>query len=59
MYKKQKGYSSRTWARKNIRKSTSRKILFSDEKCFDVDRVYNRQNDRIWAPDRETVDKKW
>ncbi|CAF1628321.1 unnamed protein product [Rotaria magnacalcarata] len=31
-------------------------LLFSDEKQFDIDRVYNRQNDRIWAPSREKTD---
>jgi hypothetical protein len=25
------------------------KILFSDEKMFDIDGVYNSQNDRVWA----------
>ena len=24
-------------------------ILFSDEKMFDIDGVYNSHNDRIWA----------
>ena len=28
------------------------KILFSDEKMFDIDRVYNSQNERIWAANR-------
>ena len=28
------------------------KILFSDEKSFDIDGVYNSQNDRMWAVDR-------
>ncbi len=27
-----------------------------DEKRFDIDGVYNRQNDRIWAPSREQAD---
>ena len=31
--------------------------MFSNEKCFDVDGMYYRQNYRIWAPDRETADK--
>ena len=31
------------------------KILFSDEKMFDIDGVYNSQNDRIWAVDRVTA----
>ena len=28
------------------------RILFSDEKLFDIDGVYNVQNDRVWAPSR-------
>jgi hypothetical protein len=34
------------------------KILFSDEKLFDIDGVYNSQNDRVWAPNRAEVNKK-
>ena len=33
------------------------KILFSDEKLFDIDGVYNSQNDRVWAVSRDEVDK--
>ena len=53
---KSKRYSFGIWTRKNIRKSTARKILFSDEKRFDIDGVYNRQNDRIYAPSRQEAD---
>ena len=53
---KSKRYSSGIWIRKNIRKSNARKILFSDEKRIDIDGVYNRQNDRIYAPSRQEVD---
>ena len=28
------------------------KILFSDEKLFNIDRIYNFQNERIWAISR-------
>ncbi|CAF4821128.1 unnamed protein product, partial [Rotaria sp. Silwood2] len=34
------------------------KILFSDEKMFDIDGVYNSQNDRIWAVNRSEADTK-
>ena len=34
------------------------KILFSDEKLFDIDRIYNSQNDRIWAVSRAETDIK-
>ena len=33
------------------------KILFSDKKMFDIDGVYNLQNDRIWAVIRQEADK--
>lgn len=53
---KKKRHSFGIWVRKNVTKSLSRKILFSDEKRFDIDGVYNKQNDRIWAPDRAQAD---
>ena len=34
------------------------KILFSDEKLFDIDGIYNSQNDRIWAVNRAEADIK-
>ena len=34
------------------------KIYFSDEKYFDVDNVYNPQNDRAWAVNRADTDEK-
>ncbi|CAF1365160.1 unnamed protein product [Didymodactylos carnosus] len=34
------------------------KILFSDEKYFDIDGIYNKQNDRIYALTREEADRK-
>ena len=34
------------------------KILFSDEKMFDIDGVYNSQNERIWAANRMEADAK-
>ena len=37
------------WARANFRKEHTMKILFSDEKLFDIDGFYNSQNDRICA----------
>jgi len=46
------------WARKKFRKEDTMKILFSDEKMFDLDGIYNSQNDRIWAVDRADADKK-
>lgn len=55
---KKKRYSFGIWARKNIKKSMVRKVLFSDEKRFDTDGVYNRQNDRVYAPNREEADRR-
>jgi hypothetical protein len=46
------------WVRTNFRKEQTMKILFSDEKMFDIDGVYNSQNDRIWAPNRAEANKK-
>jgi transposase len=43
------------WIRTNFKKEKTMKILFSDEKMFDIDGVYNSQNDRIWAVDRVTA----
>jgi inhibitor of nuclear factor kappa-B kinase subunit alpha len=46
------------WVRTNFRKEQTMKILFSDEKLFDIDGVYNSQNDRVWAPNRAEANKK-
>ena len=46
------------WVRTNFRKEDTLKILFSDEKFFDIDGVYNSQNDRVWAVDRDDADIK-
>ncbi len=34
------------------------RILFSDEKFFDIDGVYNSQKDRVWAVNRAGADEK-
>ena len=39
-------------------KEETMKILFSDEKFFDIDGVYNSQKDRVWTGDRDDTDKK-
>ena len=46
------------WIRTNFRKDDTMKILFSDEKMFDIDGVYNSQNERIWAAYRMEADAK-
>ena len=35
------------WMRTNFRKENTMNILFSDEKMFDIEGVYNSHNDRI------------
>ena len=38
-----------SWARKEFWTEDTMKILFSDEKMFDLDSIHNSENDRIWA----------
>ena len=37
------------WARKKFRKEDTMRILFSDEKLFELDGIYNSESDRIWT----------
>jgi len=53
---KEKRIQFANWIRTNFRKEDTMKILFSDEKMFDIDGVYNSQNDRIWAVNRSEAD---
>ena len=46
------------WLRHNFRKEATLRILFSDEKIFYFDDMYNAQNDRTWAVTREETDKR-
>ena len=46
------------WIRTNSRKENTMKILFSDEKMFDIDGIYNSQNDRIWEVNRSAAHTK-
>ena len=46
------------WIRTNFKKEQTLKFLFSDEKMFDLDGMYNAQNDRVWAVDRAEADRK-
>ncbi len=55
---KEKRIKFANWIRTNFRKEDTMKILFSDEKMFDIDGVYNSQNDRIWAVNRSEADIK-
>lgn len=55
---KEKRMKFANWIRHNFRKEKTLRILFSDEKMFDLDGMYNAQNDRIWAVNRAEADKK-
>jgi len=54
---KKKRFSFCTWARKNVTKKLARNVLFSDEKKFDLNGAYNKQNDRIYASSRQEADE--
>ena len=41
------------WVRTNFKNEGTLKILFSDEKIFDMDRVCHAQNNRMWPVDRD------
>lgn len=45
------------WVNRTFRKSDTKRIVFSDEKRFNIHGVYNSQNERIWAVDRAAADK--
>lgn len=45
------------WVRRSLTKDSIRKILFSDEKYFTVDGIFNRQNDRVYAASRAAADE--
>ncbi|CAM4811156.1 unnamed protein product [Rotaria magnacalcarata] len=53
---KEKRMKFAIWIRTNFRKENIMKILFSDEKMFDIDGIYNSQNDRIWVVKRLAAD---
>jgi hypothetical protein len=42
----------------NYNKDDTKTWPFTNEKYFDLDGIYNVQNDRVWAVNREEVDKK-
>ncbi|CAF1489506.1 unnamed protein product [Didymodactylos carnosus] len=45
------------WVRHNFSKEQSMRILFSDEKMFDLNGMYNCQNDQVWAVNHVEADK--
>ena len=46
------------WLGHNFRKEDTMRILFSDGKIFDLNGMYNSQNQRIWASSRDEADEK-
>ena len=46
------------WARQKFRKEDIMRIIFSDEKTFDLDGTYNSQNDCIWTINREEANRR-
>ena len=57
-FEKSKRMKFANWLRHNFWKEDTLRILFSDEKMFDLDGMYNAQNHRIWAVNREEADKR-
>lgn len=45
------------WVRKELRKRDHGQILFTDEKYFSLEGVFNRQNERVYAVSREDADQ--
>ena len=52
---KRKRFSN--WIRAYFKKETKMKILFFDEKMFDIDGMCNLQNDRMWAVNHQEAGK--
>ena len=46
------------WVRTNFQKEETMKILFSNEKYFDIDGIYDSKNDRVRAVNRIDADEK-
>ena len=55
---KEKRMKFANWIRTNCRKENTMNILFSEEKMFDIDGIYNSHNDRIWVVNRVATDAK-
>ena len=55
---KKKRVQLANWILNYYTKDNIERWLLSDEKVFDLDGVYNSQNDRVWAVSREEDDEK-
>ena len=56
-FQKKKRIKFAKWVLNNYTKEDINRWFFSDKKFFDLDGIYNAQNDRIWAPSREEADE--
>ena len=55
---KKKRVKFTNWIWTNCWRENTMKILFSNEKMFNIDESYNSQNDRIWTVNRSAADTK-
>ena len=58
MIKRSNGNSLQTGFEQISEKKDTLRILFSDEKFFDIDGVENSQNERVWTINRADADEK-
>ena len=58
MVRRSNGNSLQTGFGQISKKKDTLRILFSDEKFFDIDGVYNCQNERVWAINRADAAEK-
>ena len=57
MIKRSNRKQSVNWLRTNLRKENTLRILFSDEKFFDIDGVYTYENGGLWVINRADADE--
>ena len=55
---KRKRIKFANWILNNYTKNDTTRWLFLDEKYFDLNGIYDSQNDRVWAVSREEADKR-
>ena len=58
MSTKLSGKKFANWERKKFWKEDKMRILFSDEKLFDLDGIYNSENDRTWTVNGEEANRR-
>ena len=54
---KQRRVSFTYWVQKFLRKKIEKKILFTDEKHFELGDIFNHQNDRVYPLSRHDADE--